>query len=115
MAYLMHLREWWNALLPASDHMHEVGENTAGCPNCRLEELGRRMSEYEAACLSWYADNVTPFTMEGGIVGQLILALGLEGKALALFLRAMNMIRQAFQGIEADRLKQLRLQGAGND
>lgn len=101
----MHLREWWDALLPAGDHQHEVGENTAGCSNCRLEELGRSLSEYEAACLAWYYDNVLPFTMEVGMVGQLILALGLEGKALAMFLRAMNMIRQAFLGIESDRLK----------
>lgn len=108
MAYLMHLREWWNALLPASDHLHEVGENTAGCPNCRLEELGRRLSPYEGACLTWYSDHVTPFTMQGGIVGQLILALGLEGKALALFLRAMDMIRSTFQDIELEHLKRQR-------
>lgn len=108
MAYLMHLREWCDALLPASEHQHEVGEDRARCPNCRLDELGQALSPYEAACLAWYLDHVLPFTMESGLVGQLVLALGLEGKALAFFLRTMNLIRQAYLGIEADRLKRQR-------
>jgi hypothetical protein len=107
-AYLAFYRDWWNALLPASEHVHEVGENTAGCYNCRLDALGGAMSRFEVACWSWYADNVNAFAMEAGIVGEMFRDLGLKSKLKSMFLSALNEIHFTFDAIRAAKIKQMR-------
>lgn len=107
-AYLTFYRTWWNALLPAGEHEHEVGEDTAGCYNCRLAALGGAMSAFEVACWGWYVGNVNAFSMEAGIVGEMFRDLGLRSKLKSMFLRALSEIHATFDAIQAARLKQMR-------
>jgi hypothetical protein len=113
-AYLAFYRTWWNALLPAGEHEHEVGEDTAGCYNCRLAALGGAMSAFEVACWGWYVGNVNAFAMEAGIVGEMFRGLDLKGKLKSMFLGALNEIHETFAAIRADKLRQMKELGQVN-
>jgi len=102
MAYLAYYREFWNCLLAPDEHRHEVGEDVTGCYNCNLEGLADKMSKFELACWNWYCDNVSPFALEAGIVGEMFRGEGLVGGIKAMFLTAMNSIYQAMNFIQAD-------------
>lgn len=70
--------------------------------NCILAGKARDMSRFEAQCFNWYCDNVTDFTREAGLVGDLVRDLELVGVVKRIFLQAMNRIKSAFSTIEAD-------------
>ena len=63
------------------------------------------MSEFEAACFNWYCTSVNQFTMESGILPELFKEIGLRGRALRLFLRAANLIYQAFAHVSAEKAR----------
>ena len=62
------------------------------------------MSAFEAGCWNWYSQNVNPFSMEAGIVGDLFVRLRLDG-CRALFLSAMNKIHNAFAIVQHERME----------
>lgn len=101
-AYLAYYREFWNCLLEPGEHRHEVGEDRGGCYNCQLEEAAQRMSEFESVCWRWYMDNVNPFAMQAGIVGEMFKGESLAGAVKAMFLEALNKIHQALEFIQAE-------------
>lgn len=103
MAYLDYMVEWWNGILPAEEHVHEVGESTAGCVNCHVTRLWLKLTNWERAALKWYEQNVTMFTQETGVVPVLLMDAGLTGRVRALFIRALSMIYNANQRILAER------------
>jgi hypothetical protein len=104
--YLGYYREYWNCLLGPDDHIHESWEDRSECYNCIMGGLVEKMSAFELACWNWYAENVTPFTSEHGIVRDLFMAEGLTGKAKGMFLKALGAIHQTFETIRAEMLKQ---------
>jgi hypothetical protein len=107
-AYLDYYREFWNCLLPAGEHVHEVGDDTAGCYNCQLEEAWQRMSRFESGCWNWYAENVTPFSMGAGIVADMFRSLDLQGAIKAMFLAAVSSVHQCLEYVQAERLHKAR-------
>ena len=56
-------------------------------------------------CLHWYYANVNPFTMEAGLIGELVKDIKLMNPAKTLFLEAINMIYQTNQVIRQERMK----------
>jgi hypothetical protein len=53
------------------------------------------MSPFEVACWNFYQRELTAFAFEAGLVAHLIKRLGLKAERERIFLRAMNIIRQA--------------------
>jgi hypothetical protein len=47
---------------------------------------------FEAFCLAWYFDNISPFAMDSGLVGELVRELELPGLTKSIFLRAVSLI-----------------------
>ena len=93
----------WPGLLDERDHSHEVGEDTSDCPNCSLAEKARMLTEFEAFCLVWYYENVSYFTIQTNVLGEMVKELGLKGLRRKLFFRAMNMIHNAELSIEIEK------------
>ena len=58
------------------------------------------MSAFEQECWMWYADSVTPGTIETGVVPTLWPAL--DGIAADLFLKAFNRIHGMFARIKRE-------------
>ena len=50
------------------------------------------LTGFEAFCLAWYFDNVSSFSMDAGLVGELVRDLELAGLTKTIFLRAVNLI-----------------------
>lgn len=93
----------WPGLLDEREHEHEVGEDTGNCPNCSLVEKARRLTEFEAFCLIWHYENVSYFTIQTNILGEMVKELELKGIRRKLFLKAQNMIHNAEFSIEIER------------
>jgi hypothetical protein len=50
-------------------------------------------------CMGWYYANVNTFTLEAGVMGELIRDVGLRGMDRQLFLQAQSMIYTSQQVI----------------
>lgn len=78
------------------------------------------MSGFETACWNWYAENVSGFTSEHGLVPLLFgrLKFGTKKKKnniqlQSMFLKAMNMIHHAYAVVHAEQMKAAREQARG--
>jgi hypothetical protein len=58
-----------------------------------------RMSDFEASALMWYWENATGWAARMGITGREFERLRLRGIARSLFLKAMQMIEEAYKEI----------------
>ena len=87
------------------DHEHEVGDDTTRCANCRLEALGGEMSAFELAAWNWHCENASDLAIRSGLFGRLVMDLGLDGKVLAMFTRALSMIDGTLKGIAHERAR----------
>jgi hypothetical protein len=106
LGYLGYYREYWNCLLQSEDHTHEPGEDTSECYNCIMDKMIDKLSAFELACWNWYAENVTPFSAEHGIVRDTFRETGLKGVMRKMCLAAFSAIAQTFSAIQADMIKQ---------
>lgn len=75
----------------------------AKCANCRLEDSADGMTEFEAGCLEWYMNSMTPGTIKAGVVVRLWPRLA--GDAATLFLKAFNRIYATFARKEAEEFR----------
>lgn len=62
------------------------------------------MSPFEAGCLGWYVETVSPFALKAGIVAESFRQLRLRGVALRVFTVAVNKIQEAFEKKEPGEL-----------
>ena len=104
-AYLELYGELWSQVLQPEDHEHEVGEDTERCVNCQLDAIERKMSAFESASFNWYFENVTRFTRETGMVGDLIRSERLAPTALKLFMRALGKLYKTMDKIAGEQVK----------
>ena len=95
----------WPQLRPAEEHIHEIGKDTSRCPNCSLAEYERRLTEFERFCLNWYQDNVTSFTVQVNILGEIVKELNLKGIERKLFFKALNMIYEISNKVSMEKQK----------
>jgi hypothetical protein len=91
--------DWKATLLDESDHKHGAGDDRTKCANCQLAEREAAMSPFEAGCLRWYLETVTPFALEAGIVAESFRALRLRGATLRIFTVAVNKIHSKMEAI----------------
>jgi len=63
------------------------------------------MSEFEQFVHNWYFENVNLFTLETGMLSELIRELDLQGITKRLFLRACNLIYQFQKSIEKEMIE----------
>lgn len=80
-------------------HRHEPGEDTSRCINCIADTLIGGMTPWETFCMGWYYANVNSFTLEAGLIGELMRDLRLRGIERILFLRALGMLYAGQQAI----------------
>lgn len=66
---------------------------------------------FEAACWNWHQAMVNSFTMESGVVGELVRDERLRGAAKRLFVRALGLIHGTLYRVEMDRMKAKREAG----
>jgi hypothetical protein len=102
LGYLGYYREYYNCLLEPDDHEHEPGEDVSGCYNCIFAALERKLSLFELAIWNWYAENVSPFARDHGIVAEMFKDEKLSGIIKRMFLIALNEVYQTFSIIHAD-------------
>jgi hypothetical protein len=79
-------------LLRPEKHRHGVGEDRSRCPNCKLDAVSERMSDFEIEAWNWYWENASGWAARIGITARAFELLGLEGIKRKLFLEAMGMI-----------------------
>jgi len=75
-------------------HKHEEGESREKCANCAIGKLLDELTEFELFCFSWFRINVSQFTFDAHLIGELLSELELEKIDKRLFLKALNMIYQ---------------------
>jgi len=63
------------------------------------------MSAFEVRCWNWYQENVNRFTLEAGVLGELIREEGLRGAARKLFIRALGLIHAALELVEVEKAR----------
>jgi len=90
------------------DHRHEAGEDRSGCRNCEFAGLAAQMSDFEASAALWYFENVTPFTIEAGLVAEAFRDLRFGPAGRPLFLKAIEKIHLSEKTIEAEKIAELK-------
>jgi len=73
-------------------HEHEEGESRERCANCAIERLLGELTEFELFCFSWFRQNISQFTFEAHLIGELLGELKLKDLNKKLFLKASSMI-----------------------
>lgn len=84
--------DYWNAFVKESEHKHGEGEDTSKCANCEAGRLAEDLTEFEIFSLAWFRSNVSQFTFDAGLIGELVNELELKDITRRLFLREMAMI-----------------------
>lgn len=82
--------DYWNAI--TKTHEHEEGEDTSRCANCAVDRLIEGLTEFELFCFYWFRSNVSQFTFDAHLIGELINELELKDMTKKLFLKASSMI-----------------------
>lgn len=92
MALLAYQLDYWNAFMKESEHKHEKGESTEKCINCAAERLAQELTEFELFSIAWYRLNVSQFSFDAHLIGELIKDLKLTRETKILFLKNVDMI-----------------------
>lgn len=92
-------------MLEPKEHGHEIGEDRSGCANCSLAEHEKELTGFEVFCLNWFYENVSSFTFQTNLIGELMRELELKGMTKKIFLIAMNMIFNHQLSIEREKAK----------
>jgi hypothetical protein len=70
-----------------------------------LAGIESKLTLWEAWTFSWYGENVSAFAREMGIVADNFKELRIRGMSRRLFLKAMNMIRDAVEKVADEQAK----------
>lgn len=100
-------KETWESIRDIEDRLpeEEIHERECDCDECRLNEYFRNLTEFERLCWNWYHENINPFTLDTGLVGEAVKELNLERIEKKLFLTASNMIYQHYGAIRDEMIQ----------